>query len=123
MDNPLSWVDPLGLVGGCNIVAGKNFKDHFIRHKGILENYLGKKYPKWKVNEGSDFLTDIENLKISGKLTHIGQGTLKKGQPAMEIYKGEGMTYVGKNLPNGTEEFVTLIESGKGMDLGIIYSQ
>lgn len=37
----------------------------------------------------------------------------------MEIYCGGGMTYIGKTLPNGKEEFVTLIESGKGMDLGI----
>lgn len=39
----------------------------------------------------------------------------------MEIYRGEGMTYISKKLPNGTEEFVTLIESGKGMDIGIIF--
>lgn len=29
------------------------------------------------------------------------------------------MTYFAKKLPDGTEEFVTLIETGKGMDLGI----
>ena len=117
--NPLTYVDPLGLTA-CSISAGKNFKDHFIRHKDILEKYLGKKYPKWKTSEGAEFLKDIEMLRDSGKLTHVGQGTIKKGQPVMEIYRGEGMTYVSKKLPNGTEEFVTLIESGKGMDLGIV---
>ena len=117
--SPVTWIDPLGLTA-CSISAGKNFKDHFIRHKDILEKYFGKKYPKWKVNEGADFLKDIETLRDSGKLTHVGQGTIKKGQPVMEIYRGEGMTYVSKKLPNGTEEFVTLIESGKGMDLGIV---
>ncbi|WP_238282018.1 RHS repeat-associated core domain-containing protein, partial [Yersinia wautersii] len=117
--NPLGWVDPLGLTA-CSISAGKNFKDHFIRHKDIIERYLGKKYPKWKASEGAEFLKDIEMLRDGGKLIHVGQGTIKKGQPVMEIYRGEGMTYVSKKLPNGTEEFVTLIESGKGMDLGIV---
>ncbi|CAI0845535.1 Cell wall-associated polypeptide CWBP200 [Serratia ficaria] len=119
--NPLMWVDPLGLTS-CSIQPGKNFKDHFIRHKGILENYLGKKYPKWKVDEGAEFLKDIEHLRDSGKLVHIGQGTIKKGQPVMEVYRGEGMTYISKKLSDGKEEFVTLIESGKGMDLGIVFS-
>ncbi|PIT13102.1 RHS repeat domain-containing protein [Snodgrassella alvi] len=118
--NGLTWIDPWGL-SGCSIKSGKNFKDHFIRHKGILERYFGKKYPKWKVDEGAEFLKDIETLRDSGKLIHVGQGTLKKGQPLMEIYRGEGMTYVAKKLPDGTEEFVTLIESGKGMDLGIFF--
>lgn len=40
---------------------------------------------------------------------------MKKGQEAMNIYRGNGMTIVTKS--NG--EFVTLLESGKGMDLGI----
>ncbi|HIF6780817.1 TPA: RHS repeat domain-containing protein, partial [Serratia marcescens] len=119
--NPLIWVDPLGLTS-CSIQPGKNFKDHFIRHKGILEGYLGKKYPKWKVDEGAEFLRDVEKLRDSGKLVHVGQGTIKKGQPVMEIYRGEGMTYISKKLSDGREEFVTLIESGKGMDLGIVFS-
>jgi len=118
--SPLTYIDPLGLTG-CSIKPSKNFKDHFIRHKGLLEKYLGKKYPKWKINEGTEFLKDIEMLRDSGKLVYIGQGTIKKGQPLMEIYRGEGMTYISKKLPNGTEEFVTLIESGKGMDIGIIF--
>ncbi|HDJ1450216.1 TPA: RHS domain-containing protein [Serratia rubidaea] len=118
--NPLTWIDPLGL-SGCSIKPGKNFKDHFIRHKGILEKHFVKKYPKWKVDEGAEFLKDIETLRDNGKLIHVGQGTLKKDQPLMEIYRGEGMTYVAKKLPDGTEEFVTLIESGKGMDLGIFF--
>ncbi|MEG7370940.1 hypothetical protein V6E14_24300, partial [Serratia marcescens] len=111
----------LGLTS-CSIQPGKNFKDHFIRHKGILEGYLGKKYPKWKVDEGAEFLRDVEKLRDSGKLVHVGQGTIKKGQPVMEIYRGEGMTYISKKLSDGREEFVTLIESGKGMDLGIVFS-
>ncbi|MEY1391222.1 hypothetical protein AB7044_19340 [Providencia stuartii] len=112
----------MGLSGCCPIKPGKNFKDHFIRHKGILEKYLGKKYPKWKVDEGSEFLKDIQSLKDSGKLVHVGQGTIKKGQPLMDVYRGEGMTYISKKHPDDTEEFVTLIESGKGMDIGIIFS-
>lgn len=51
-----------------------------------------------------------------------GKALLKIGQPLMEIYRGEGMAYISKKLPDGTEEFVTLIELGKGMDIGIIFS-
>ncbi len=40
----------------------------------------------------------------------------------MEIYRGEWMTYISKKLSDGVEEFVTLIESRKGMDLGVILS-
>ncbi|MBF5006797.1 RHS repeat-associated core domain-containing protein [Diaphorobacter caeni] len=117
--NPISWIDPWAFT--CSITPGKNFKDHFIRHKGILEKLLGKKYPKWKDGEGIDMLKDIEKMKQEGRLVHVGQGTLKKDQPPMEIYRGDGVTYVGKKLPNGNEEFVTILESGKGMDNGIIF--
>ncbi|CDG17523.1 hypothetical protein [Xenorhabdus doucetiae] len=74
------------------------------------------------MDEGAEFLKDIESLRDSGKLVHVGKGTIKKDQPLMDVYRGEGMTYISKKLPDGTEEFVTLIESGKGMDIGIIFS-
>jgi RHS repeat-associated protein len=109
--NPWTWIDPLGL----NCTAGANFKDHFLRHKALLERLLGKKYPKWSATHGAEFLQDIDKLIADGTLTHVGQGTLKKGQPPMNIFRGQGLTLVTK--PGG--EFVTLLESGKGLDKGI----
>ncbi|MDR2209772.1 MAG: hypothetical protein LBE22_12630 [Azoarcus sp.] len=35
--------------------------------------------------------------------------------------RGEGLTYVGKKLPGAGEEVVTLPESGKGIDTGVIF--
>lgn len=33
------------------VTAGKKFKDHFIRHKGLLQELTGKKYPKFNLTE------------------------------------------------------------------------
>lgn len=99
---------------GNEIKAGKNFKEHFIRHKSILERLTGKKYPKYKTH-GQEFLNDIKKVIDDGTVEYIGKGTLKKGQPAVNIYRGNGVTIVTK----ADGEFVTIIESGKGMDLGI----
>ena len=109
--NPFRWIDPLGL----SCTPGKNFKDHFIRHKKLLEAKLGKRYPKWKAGGGTDFLKDLDEMVAKGRLKHAGKGTLKKGQPAVDIFRGDGLTLVTK--PGG--EFVTLLESGKGMDTAI----
>ena len=51
----------------------------------------------------------------NGTIEYIGQGTLKKGQPAVNIYRGKGVTIVTKT----DGEFVTIIESGTGLDLAI----
>ena len=101
-------------AGNGGITAGKNFKDHFINHKKILEDALGTKYPKYKT-DGSRFLEDIGKIIDDGTVEFVGQGTLKKGTDICNIYRGNGMTVVTK--PNG--EFVTILEQGKGMDLGI----
>ncbi|MCY9738048.1 polymorphic toxin-type HINT domain-containing protein, partial [Paenibacillus alvei] len=110
------FVSNLGIwVHNCTIItAGKNFKDHFIRHKGILENALGTKYPKYKTH-GDAFLSDIGKIIDDGTVSFVGKGTLKKDGEVLNIYRGNGMTVATK--PNG--EFVTLLESGKGMDLNI----
>jgi len=69
----------------------------------------GKKYPRYKAsNNGIDFLEDLNNLIDNGTLEYQGIGTLKKGAEPMNIYRGHG-------------EFVTLSESGTGMDLSILY--
>ena len=49
-------------------------------------------------------------------MKYVGKGTLKKGQPIVNIYRGKGITIVTK----GDGEFVTILETGKGMDLGIV---
>ena len=99
-----------------NLSAGKNFKDHYVRHKGLLEKITGKKYPKYKYsNNGTDFLQDLQNLISDGTLEYQGLGTLKKGVEPMNVYRGKGVTLITKT--NG--EFVTLLESGIGMDLSI----
>ncbi|ASA20281.1 hypothetical protein B9T62_05390 [Paenibacillus donghaensis] len=110
------FISNLGIwVHNCTIItAGKNFKDHFIRHKGILENALGTKYAKYKTH-GDAFLNDIGKIIDDGTVKLVGKGTLKKDGEVLNIYKGNGMTVATK--ANG--EFVTLIESGKGMDLNI----
>ncbi len=99
-----------------NIIAGKNFKDHYIRHKGLLEHVTGKKYPKYKQsNNGQEFLNDLQDLINNGMLKYEGLGTIKKGFDPMKIYRGNGLTLIVKT--NG--EFVTLLKMGEGMDLGI----
>ncbi|MDE1461737.1 RHS repeat-associated core domain-containing protein [Spartinivicinus poritis] len=100
-------------VHNCDcITAGKNFKDHFIRHKKILEDQLGTKYPKFKKDSGR-FLEDIGKVIQDGTVQYVGKSTAGKDQPLLNIYRGNGMTIATKE--NG--EFVTLLESGKGMDI------
>jgi hypothetical protein len=48
-------------MGNLNVTAGKNFKDHFIRHKGLLQEITGKKYSKYKTH-GQEFLDDIGKI-------------------------------------------------------------
>lgn len=79
-----------------------------------MQELTGKKYPKFNTH-GNEFLNDIGNVIRKGKVKYIGKGTLKKGQPLVNIYRGNGVTIVLKD----TGEFVTIIESGKGMDLSI----
>lgn len=82
----------------------------------MLENITHKKYPKYKQsNNGEEFLKDIDNIISNGTVNYKGLGTIKKGFEPMDIYRGNGVTLVRKT----DGEFVTLIESGQGMDLGI----
>ena len=98
------------------ITAGKNFKQHYLKHKALLERVLNKKYPKWKEDEGRTFLTDLFEMVRSGRLKYDGLGTLKKDQPAALVFRGEGLTLVLETNGN----FWTLLESGKAMDIGIM---
>lgn len=79
-----------------------------------MEDITGKKYSKYKTH-GQEFLNNIGNIIDNGTVKFVGKGTLKKGQPALNIYRGSGVTVAVKD----DGEFVTIIESGKGLDLAI----
>ncbi|MET9906478.1 hypothetical protein ABZZ74_06600 [Streptomyces sp. NPDC006476] len=92
----------------------KKFKDHFLRHKKLVEDALGTKYKKLK-DDGPRFLNDIqENIK-NGTFKLVGKGTLKKGEAAGLIYRGKGVTIVLHE--NG--DFWTALKSGEGLDTSI----
>ncbi|MBD8496949.1 Hint domain-containing protein [Paenibacillus sp. CAU 1523] len=111
------FVSNLGVwVHNCEIIAGKNFKAHFLKHKTLLEKTLGTKYSKLEA-DGPRFLEDIGKMIDDGTVSFIGQGTINKNSGLMNIYRGNGLTVVTK--PDG--EQVTLLESGKGMDLNIVF--
>lgn len=105
------------LQASCVLSAGKNFKDHFIRHKGLLEDLLDKKYPKWKDGNGAEFLQDLGKLVDDGRLALEPKlYTINKGSAPMMVYRGEGLTLITKQ----DGEFVTLLRSGEGRDLGLM---
>ncbi|GIO86800.1 hypothetical protein J25TS5_37320 [Paenibacillus faecis] len=99
------------------IIAGKKLKSHFLDHKKILEDFLGKKYPNWSQTQGTEFLEDIQKIIDDGIVKYEGLGTLNKtmAEPS-HIYRGNGMTVVIRQ--NG--EFHTLLKSGTGMDKKIL---
>lgn len=92
----------------------KKFKDHFLRHKKLVEDALGTKYKKLK-EDGPRFLRDIEANIENGTFKLVGKGTLKKGEPEGLVYRGGGVTIVLRE--NG--EFWTALKSGEGLDTSI----
>ncbi|MFJ4968350.1 hypothetical protein [Streptomyces sp. NPDC088755] len=96
--------------------AGKNFKAHYLKHKELLEDVLGKKYPKWKYDEGATFLVDLLEMIRSGKFKYEGIGTLNRDSGPGLIFRGQGLTLVLK----APGEFWTLLKSGTGMDKAIV---
>ncbi|HEX8626755.1 MAG TPA: hypothetical protein VF755_01105 [Catenuloplanes sp.] len=110
---------PIPCFGAAGITAGSNlsrFKKHYLDHRALLEKALGKTYPKWKGDEGAEFLNDLHEMVKSGKLKYNGLGTLAKDQPAGHVFRGEGVTLVLRT--NG--EFWTLLTTGAGKDLAIV---
>jgi len=101
--------------GGPQLTPGKNFKEHYISKKPLLEKALGAKFGKLKEGGGEAFLKAVSDGINSGDFKYVGQGTLKKGMEAMNIYRGQGLTIVTK----ASGEWVTLLESGEGLDLAI----
>ncbi|MEV0737495.1 hypothetical protein AB0I51_16275 [Streptomyces sp. NPDC050549] len=92
----------------------KKFKDHFLRHKKLLEDALGTKYKKLK-EDGPRFLQDIEANIKNGTFKLVGKGTLKKGEAEGLIYRGKGVTVVLHE--NG--DFWTVLKSGEGLDTSL----
>jgi Flp pilus assembly pilin Flp len=92
----------------------KKFKDHFLRHKKLLEDALGTKYNKLK-EDGPRFLQDIEANIKDGTFKLVGKGTLKKGEAEGLIYRGKGVTVVLHE--NG--DFWTVLKSGEGLDTAL----
>jgi hypothetical protein len=92
----------------------RKFKDHFIRHKRLLELALGTAYPKLKT-DGPRFRADIQENIRNGQFRFEGLGTLKKGEPEGMIYRGMGLTIVLRE----TGDFWTLLKSGEGLDASI----
>ena len=89
--NPVMYEDPSGYqsnknqgnLNPCEITksAAENSK---------TEIKAGKKYSKYKTN-GQEFLNDIGEIIDDGLVKYVGKGTLKKGQPIVNIYRRKGM--------------------------------
>ncbi|MBK3580811.1 hypothetical protein JHN63_44975 [Streptomyces sp. MBT65] len=92
----------------------KKFKDHFLRHKKLIEDALGTKYKKLK-EDGPRFVQDIEDNIKNGTFQLVGKGTLKKGEAEGLIYRGRGVTVVLHE--NG--DLWTVLKSGEGLDTSI----
>ena len=93
-----------------NVTAGKNFKDHFIRHKKLLENLFGTKYPKFK-KDGARFLDDIGRAINEGHVKFVGNAKLRDVNTVYKVYRGNEVTI--STLQNG--EWHKMLESFKGM--------
>ena len=58
---------------------------------------------KLKEGGGEAFLEAISDGIHSGDFKYLGQGTLKKGMEAMNIYRGQGLPIVTKTSGEGDE--------------------
>src|SRR5690606_31579827 len=77
-----------GGAGVTTLTAGKNFKEHFVNHRSIVEKALGIKVGKLKDGGGDVLLKALGDGIDNGTLKLAGQGTLKKGGEVMNIYRG-----------------------------------
>ena len=101
-------------AGKITLTTGDKFKKHFLSKKKLLGDFLGTSYPKFKA-DSPRFLQDIAKIIDNGTVEFVGLGTYKKGIAPANIYRGNGLTVIAK--PDG--EWVTLLKTGEGMDLGI----
>jgi hypothetical protein len=93
----------------------KDYKEHYIHHRSLLERVLGKHYPKWKVDFGDEFLQDLTQMIESGDFQHQGVGTLKADTAIVHVYRDavNGLTLILRTNPNG--EYQTLLVTGEGL--------
>jgi hypothetical protein len=115
------WIDPWGLNlctipsgNELRITPGKNFRRHFLNHKKLVEQVTGNRYSRL-IDHAQQFLDDMTGLINGGRVTFVGSGTLKNGQPPVNVFRGEGITIVLK--PNN--EWVTTLQTGSGLDTAI----
>jgi len=38
------------------------FKEHHLKHRDLLQKFLGKRYGEWATDQGAQFLEDLANL-------------------------------------------------------------
>jgi hypothetical protein len=103
---------PKAASAGKSSIPGKNFKEHWTKHKHLLEKLLDKKYPKWKVDQGQEFLDDLDQMMEKGELKYDQDYTLKKDTPPGERWTGNGLSLY--RFASG--EFWTLVETDTGID-------
>nr|WP_088642333.1 RHS repeat-associated core domain-containing protein [Micromonospora wenchangensis] len=101
--------------GGARVTPGRNFKSHFLNHKTLLQGVTGNRYTTL-AKGGPMFLDDLSMMVESGDLAFAGWGTLKQGQPAAKIYRGQGLTLV----TTAENQFWTLLRTGEGLDKAIV---
>ncbi|HWB12867.1 MAG TPA: hypothetical protein VG826_26815 [Pirellulales bacterium] len=107
---------------GSRLRAGdpSKFDQHFKDHRQLLERANGKAYPVTPAGK-TEFLHDLGRYVAAHTLQPVGLGTLAKGQPIVCVFKGSvGMARLTMIMrPGGIWQ--TLIRSGEGMDLKIMY--
>lgn len=96
------------------------FDQHFKDHRQLLEKATGRAYPV-NVAGKADFLRDLGTYVRSRSLQLVGLGTLAKGQPIVCVFKGPVGTARLTMIVRPGGIWQTLIRSGEGMDLKIMY--
>lgn len=96
------------------------FERHFKSHRELLAKAAGKPYPVTPLGK-AEFLQDLGRHVASSALQPIGLGTLAKCEPIVFVFKGvlgaARLTMIVR--PGGIWQ--TLLRSGEGMDLKIVY--
>ncbi|MFD3323993.1 hypothetical protein [Streptomyces sp. NPDC058701] len=90
----------------------KTWKAHWTSKKPMMEKLLGKKYPKWKDDEGAELLNDWFEMIRDGRFEFKGIATIKKDHDPGLIFRYNGHTLVLQM--DGT--FWTFLQDGGGMN-------
>jgi hypothetical protein len=96
------------------------FDQHFKDHRQLLEKAIGKTYPVTPAGK-AEFLHDLGRYVASRSLRPMGLGTLAKGQPIVCVFKGSVGTARLTMIVRPGGIWQTLLRSGEGKDLGIVY--